>query len=175
MNYAYHGLPEQMIGTKLIPLSEMHAKNPELRAKYLEKYKGREDILERRIPLLDCLWNDVVQLLPVHPKKIFEQQQQLGLIAEIPPYSYYEIDIAALDPTKTVVYFKDAPGEENVTVQWLSDVDVASLNEIPPATIEYYKSLVGTGEQPFNYQFIPHIVTRDTVDITGTNIIVIDQ
>ncbi len=173
MQYVYHGLPEQMIGSELIPLNQMHRSHPELRDKYLEKYKGREEILERRIPILDCLWNDVVQFLPLHPQKVFELQAQLGIISEVAPYKFFEIDMSLLDPRKTVVFFKDAPGEENIIVKWLSDVDFASIQEIPPATIAYYKTLVGTGELPFNYQFIPHIVHMGPVGVSNTKIITI--
>ena len=171
MTYLYHGIPEDMKGDSLIPLNEMMSVDPELRAKYLEKYKGREEILERKIPLLDCLWNDVVQLLPLHPKKLFELQQQLGIVEEIPDYSYYQIDVSQLDPNKTVIYFKTAVGEENVTVKWLSDVNLDDLQNIPPATVDYYKSMTGTGEPVFNYQFVPHIVHKGKVDVSNAKII----
>ncbi len=125
-----------------------------------------EEILERKIPLLDCLWNDVVQLLPLHPLQLFELQKELGLITEIPDYKYYQIDVSALDPSQTVVYFKTAPGEENVTVKWLKDVQFEELQDIPEATRKYYESMVGTGEPVFNYQFVPHVVCRDTIDVS---------
>jgi len=175
MQYVYHGLPDQMMGNELIPLNQMHKKYPELRAKYLEKYKGRETVLERRIPLLDCLWNDVVQFLPLHPRKVFELQTRLGIIPKVPAYRFFEVDLSLLDPSKTVVFFKDAPGEENVNVKWLSDVDFASIQEIPPATIAYYNTLIGTGELPFNYQFIPHIVHMGNVDIASAAVITIGE
>jgi hypothetical protein len=171
MIYFYHGIPEDMKGDSLIPLKEMMSVDPELRAKYLEKYKGREEILERKIPLLDCLWNDVVQLLPLHPRKLFELQQQLGIVKKIPDYRYFQIELSQLDPTKTVVYFKTAPGEENVTVKWLPDVNLDDLQAAPPATINYYKSMVGTGEPVFNYQFVPHIVYKGTIDVSSAEII----
>jgi hypothetical protein len=167
----YHGIPEDMEGTELVPLNAMFAKRPDLHAKYLEKYKGREEILERKIPLLDCLWNDVVQLLPLHPRQLFELQQQLGLIAEVPRYRYFAIDAMTLDPEQAVVYFKTAPGEENVTVKWLTDVDLESLQNIPPATQGYYKSLVGTGEPVFNYQFVPHIVYKGSIDVSDASVV----
>ena len=143
----------------------------ETRNKNLEKYEGREEILERKIPLLDCLWNDVVQFLPLHPQKVFKLQKELGLITIVPPYKFYEIDASNLDPQKAVVFFKTAPGEENVQIKWLGEVDFASLREIPEATMAYYKTLVGTGALPFNYQFVPHIVYKGTIDISETNII----
>ena len=171
MTYVYHGLPEDMKGDVLIPLSQMHATDPELRDKYLEKYEGREEILQRKIPLLDCLWNDVVQLLPLHPKKVFECQMELGLIAELPDYKYFEVDLQQLDPEKTVVYFKTAPGEENVTVKWLKDVKLEELQEVPLATRRYYESLMGKDKPVFNYQFVPHIVYRGAVDVSTSHVV----
>jgi len=171
MNYFYHGIPEDMKGDCLIPLNEMLSVDPELRAKYLEKYKGREEILERKIPLLDCLWNDVVQLLPLHPNKLFVLQQELGIIDRLPDYRYFQIDPAQLDSSNTVVYFKTAPGEENVTVKWLADVNLDDLQDIPPATAEYYRSMIDTGEPVFNYQFVPHIIYRGTVDVSDAKVI----
>lgn len=170
MPYIYHGIPEDMKGSELIPLSKMLEVDPVLRAQYLEKYKGREEILERRIPLLNCLWDDVVQFLPLHPRKLFELQKQLGLITKIPDYNYYEINIEKLDPAKTVVFFKTAPGEEHVTVKWLKDVSLDELQDIPEATKEYYESMVGTGEPVFNYQFVPHILHKGTVDISSAQV-----
>ena len=169
--YFYHGIPEDMKGSELIPLNKMLEVDPRLRTKYLEKYKGREEILERKIPLLDCLWNDVVQLLPLHPRQLFELQKELGLITETPDYSYYQLDTNALDPLQTVVYFKTAPGEENVTVKWLRDVQLEELQEIPEATRKYYESMVGTSEPVFNYQFVPHILYQGTIDVSSARVI----
>ncbi len=169
--YCYHGVPEDLRGNQLIPLNEMMKVDAELRDKYLEKYKGREEVLERKIPLLDCLWNDVVQLLPLLPRKLFELQQKLGLITELPDYRYFRIDPSALDPDKTVVFFKTAPGDEHVTVKWLRDVDLTEIQDIPLATRGYYESMVGTGEPVFNYQFVPHIVYHGTIDISSAKTI----
>ena len=169
--YFYHGIPEDMKGSELIPLNKMLEVDPNLRAKYLEKYTGREEILERKIPLLDCLWNDVVQLLPLHPRQLFELQKELGLIPEIPDYKYYQIDTSTLDPSQTVVYFKTAPGEENVTVKWLKDVQIEELQAIPEATRKYYQGMIGTGEPVFNYQFVPHVVYQGTIDVSLARVI----
>lgn len=171
MTYFYHGIPEDMKGTELIPLNTMLEVDAELRAKYLEKYKGREEILECTIPLLDCLWDDVVQLLPLHPEQLFILQQKLGVVTDIPDYKYFQIDASKLDPAKTVVYFKTAPGEENVTVKWLSEVNLNELQGIPPATENYYKSMVGSSEPVFNYQFVPHIIYKGSIDIVEAKII----
>ncbi len=172
--FFYHGVPPELEGNELIPLTSMFAKRPDLHKKYLEKYKGREEILERKIPLLNCGWNDVVQLLPLHPQQLFELQKELGLIKEIPDYQYFQIDPDSLDPLKAVVYFKTAPGEQNVTVECLADVDLDDLQQIPTATTDYYRSMVGTGEPVFNYQFVPHIIYRGAIDVSSAKVIPID-
>lgn len=171
MPYLYHGVPEQMIGNMLIPLNQMHAVNPQLREEYLKKYKGREWVLQTKIPLLDCLWNDMVHFLPLHPNKVFSLQAELGFIPTMPPYKFFEIDLSILDSDKAAVYFKTAPGEENTEIKWLRDVDLAAIQEIPEATKNYYQSLVGTGELPLNYQFIPHILYKGSIDISKSRII----
>lgn len=175
MSFIYHGVPEQLVGTQLVPLNQMRDDMSDIREKNLKKYDGREEILERKIPLLDCAWNDVLQFLPIHPQKIFELQKSLGLISEIPNYRYYKIELETLDVNETVVFFKTAPGEENTEVKWITDVDVSDLQDIPDATTEYYKSLVGTKQPVFNYQFIPHIVHKGRVDIADLPIITLEQ
>lgn len=159
-----------MRGNELVPLSKMLEIDPELRATYLKKYKGREEILERKIPLLDCGWNDVVQLLPLHPLQLFKLQKHLGNIDAIPDYKYYKVDISKLDPAKTVVYFKTAPGEENTTVKWMKDVNLKHLQVIPKATQEYYANLVGKDEPVFNYQFVPHILYKGVIDVSSAGV-----
>lgn len=170
-NYIYHGVPKHMVGTKLIPLNEMPETMQSHRKKYLEKYQGREEILERKMPLLNCLWNDVVQFLPTHPREVFAKQVEMGIIPEIPPYRFYEIDIEQLEETKAVVFFKTAPGDENSYLKWLKDVDLTKLQGIPEETINYYGTVVETGELPFNYQFIPHLLYKGVVDISNSKII----
>lgn len=175
MLYFYHGVPDDMRGSKLVPLNEMLGLDSQLQAKYLEKYKGREEVLNRKIPLLDCLWNDVVQLLPLHPRQLFELQKELGLIHEIPNYRYFQIDPSTLDSQQAVVYFKTAPGDENITVKWLKDVDLEELQVVPRATRNYYESMIDAERPVFNYQFVPHVMYKGSVDVSGVRIIGIDK
>lgn len=164
-----------MAGNTLIPLNAMQTAQPKLYEDYTQKYAGREEVMRRTIPLLDCLWNDAVQFLPLHPQKVFELQHDMGLILEIPPYRFYQIPLELLDPEKTVVFFKTAAGEENTEVKWLNNVGFESLQTIPEATIDYYKSFVGSGELPFNYQFVPHLLYAGTVDISTSPIITLSS
>lgn len=169
--YVYHWVPDDMVGTELVPLNAMPEGMAGLRDKHLEKYKGREEVLQRHIPLLGCLWNDVVQFSPVHPRKVYEQQVALGIIPKVPAYKFYEIPASQLDPDKTVVFFKTGVGKGQEEFKWLKDVDLAELQDVPQQTIDYFRSVAGTGELPFNYQFIPHVVHKGNVDVSSSEII----
>ena len=62
-------------------------------------------------------------------------------------YKFFEIDLRLFDSEKAVIFFKSAIGEENIEVRWLKNVDLAAIQEILQATVDYYKMLVGTGER----------------------------
>lgn len=171
MNYVYHGVPETMFGNELVPLNAMRGDMEDIAKLHRQKYDGRESVMQRRIPLLNCLWNDVVQFLPVDPEKVFSLQVALGLLREIPHYRFYKIDISTIALDNTVVYFKDTPGEDSAHVKWLQDVDFSDLQTIPPATERYYRTLLGKDELPFNFQFIPHVLHQGNVDISQATVI----
>lgn len=86
----YHRIPEQLIGSTLRPLNLLREGAPDLHARYLQKYEGRESALRQRIPGLDCLWNDVIHFSPVHPFKIVEALVE----AELPhqPSRWFEVE-----------------------------------------------------------------------------------
>ena len=91
----------------------------------------------------------------------------------MPKYTFFEIDIHALEAEQTVVFFKDAPGDEHIKVRWLNDVELDDLQEVPEATIRYYESLIGKNEAPFDYQFVPHVLYKGEIDVSGAKIITI--
>jgi hypothetical protein len=163
MAYFYHAVPEQMIGNYLLPLSDMASIDPDLHEKYSAKYIDRMNVAKQKIPLLGCSWSDVVQLLPVNPRKIFELQVSMGIIPALPDYRYYQIDNGVLDQDNTAIFYKYQPGEGQYEL--LVDVDLSALDQVPAATEEYFKS-IPAGELPFNYQFIPHVLTSKPINIS---------
>ena len=75
MDYVYHMVPKEMKGEVLNSLNEMKLIHPELHKHYSKKYFNhpeRERLLLRRIPKLDCLWNNVIFLSPLHPYYVYE-------------------------------------------------------------------------------------------------------
>ena len=118
MTFVYHGVPENMMGEEILSLNQLRSANLSAYGKNIEKYKGREAVIERNVPLLNCKASDVINLLPFNPKKLFEE-----------------------------------------------------LQEIPVATKQYYKSMVSKKEAVFNYQFVPHVLTRGPINIKNCDVI----
>lgn len=171
MDYVYHAVPQEMNGTKIVPINILKQKNPELYESYLSKYKGREEIQAQTIPLFDCTWGDVVQTTSVHPQKIWDAQKEMGIDSPALPKEYYKIPINALDKEKTAIFLKDAPGEKYIQYKWLEDTDISSIQEVPPSTLVYYKMSALHGDTPFNFQFIPHVFYAGEIDVSGVEII----
>ncbi len=68
MIYLYHSVPKNLQGNILYPLNTLKEKHPEIYEQQVSKYVGREHMTQQRIPILDCLWNDVLHFSAVNPK-----------------------------------------------------------------------------------------------------------
>ena len=104
-HFVYHFKQKGMTGNTLIPLNEMKAEIPHVYEEQVKKYKGREFMLENRIPILDCFWNDVLHMSPINPQTIIDLWRKEGL------YEYaggpqqiecYKIPVQILNEQQTV-------------------------------------------------------------------------
>src|SRR5699024_2783222 len=99
-------VPKKMIGKKLVPLNKLKTKQAELYNEYAKKYYDhpeREKLLERRIPKLNCLWNDVNHFLPLNPTRIYNALKELGVNVKS-GISFYKIPILNLKHNKNAIY-----------------------------------------------------------------------
>ena len=60
MPFVYHIRSADFRGTTLYPLNRLRDRYPDVYEAQRAKYRGREWLLEARVPLLDVLWNDVI-------------------------------------------------------------------------------------------------------------------
>lgn len=105
--FAYHFKPKEMSGTRLIPLNQLREKMPKVYQAQVQKYKGREELMQVKIPLMDCLWNDVLHMSPINPQMILDTWRHEGLheFAGAPTnIEVYKIPTALLDESQTVCF-----------------------------------------------------------------------
>lgn len=171
MNYLYHRVPQNMKGETLYPLNRMKDIDPEIFSEHLKKYEGREFIMERQIPPLGCLWNDVLHLSAVHPQEIQKLLVEKG--SELKSRKFFEIDPYLLDKDKMTIYLypwgKRAFSAEDFTP--FDPDNVGKYAVIPEETERYYKETLEKDERPLLWHGIPHFLYYGPIDIKGMNII----
>lgn len=178
MNYLYHRVPQDLEGTILYPLNTLKEKYPKLYEKKTEKYVGREFIMQKRIPLLNCLWNDVLHLTAVHPQEIRQALIEAGK-KDILPMSFFQINPHSLKKEKTIIYlylhdYVSKKGEiqaENFTSY--DPENIAQYTLLPQETKDYYKEAVSKGDKVFLFHKVPHIFYKGTLDIAKMPIITV--
>ena len=162
----YHVRPDPLLGSALYPLNELRERHPEAFARARAKYEGREQVLEMRVPLLDCLWNDVLHLSPVHPAELVEALEAAGVTAD--RRRFLAIDAAELEPTLTVLFRNSTDREHRFDEgqwTWFDAAAVGGLARLPQATRDYYGECARAGTRPFLFGYVPHVLYRGSLDV----------
>ncbi|PYZ96644.1 group-specific protein [Alteribacter lacisalsi] len=181
MRYVYHMVPKTMIGAKLIALNQLKTNQEELYNEYAKKYNDhpdREKLLERRIPKLDCLWNDVIHFLPLHPFRVYSALRETGVHVK-DDVKFYKVPISNLKHNKNAFYlyskdlYNGPAAEMNREDIRLIDVEeYEELSSIPADTVHYYKEEHSKGNRRFGmFPYIPHMLSLGEVDVSDAEII----
>ena len=163
--YIYHQVPKSMIGTVLYPLNELKIILPEIYEKEAGKYLGREQVMNQRVPILDCFWNDVLHFSPVHPAILKQTLIDAGGDADL-TISAYQINVKLLDPDKTVIYLHSKKIQTLEEFIPFNTNILLTMADVPEFTKEYYRRSFEAGEKPLRFLRIPHILYKGSLDIS---------
>lgn len=176
MNYIYHLVPKNFTGTVLYPLNELMKHHPEVYTTHIKKYEGRQVLLERKIPILNCLWNDVLHFSPVHPQKIRAALFEAGF--EIKTLQWFEInpESIGINTQNTMIYLSPKREQGDFSVQ-VKDFELyepkklAEMSDIPAETMAHFKEAKEKKEQPFLFNHIPHVLFRGMLETENVKVI----
>jgi hypothetical protein len=171
MAHIFHFVPPNLTGSHLIPLNKMTSELPEIHKAEISKYAGREKILQRKIPKLNCLWNDVLHFSAVDPRLILERLIQLGF-GTFEGQQWYKVPVEMIAHLPTVVY--RAPSQPRADLS-LSEDDTEIFEAgrwhmpvtLPLEAERYFQKCVEDGTRPFPFQFIPHILVRGEIEVSN--------
>jgi hypothetical protein len=162
-----------MVGTVLYPLNELEDIDAQTWRQEREKYAGREQVLEKRVPPLNCLWNDVLHLSAVHPADIIAALGDAGL--EPLRTRFFEIDPVDLDASRTVVFVNDRASAANPPdgSQWMpfQPVALTELSTFNEASRRYYRECARGGTRPLLWGYLPQVLYRGSLDTRALRII----
>jgi hypothetical protein len=165
----FHFVPERMVGTVLYPLNALKDREPQLWRREVAKYKGREHVLEKSIPPLGCLWNDVLHFSVIHPSLVAGELKEVGI--DLPRRRFFEIDADALDPGRTLIFLNRSPegSHDSDESQWLpfDSARLVGLDQMSEATRRYYRESTALGQRPLLYRYLPHVLFRGQLETQG--------
>jgi hypothetical protein len=168
----YHRRPPNMRGSVLHPLNVLRQVMPDLYEHQRKKYTGREELLQQRVIPLNCLWNDVLHLSPVHPRKVAELASSEAVFWS--EADWFEIDATNFTADNTAIFrYTDISISTTIAADEFEVFDrskLPSLGEVPPLTKEYYRT-ADKGGKYFIFCGVPHILHRGSIDVEQAKII----
>lgn len=188
--YVYHLRRSNFVGGWIVPLNQMKEMKgfSEIYKQGIARYQGRERLLEYVIPTLNCLWNDVVFLSPLHPHYHYKAYQKIGFRPK--SLQFFKIPIEVLQGKRVTVWdwphyshypiYRQIPTFPEMNLSYF-DLDFSryqEMDEIPSDTSDYYQHEFNP-EHPeiypkLNWYRITHILCQDPIDLSDERITIIN-
>ena len=143
-----------------MPLNDLKKIYPEIYKKQVKKYEWRKETLEIKIPPFNCIWNDVIHMNPVHPKKMKKVLKKAGIELEFK--KWFKINPILLDKNLTIVSKDDY-------VKFRKK-DLKRYSKIKKLTIEYYNG-IKKGEIFLLFYGIPSVLYKGKLKIADLEVI----
>jgi len=166
MSFVYHGCPEIMKGSVLYPLNELRTRHPEVYRRALAKYEDHPDrakLPSTILPLLDCLWNDVLHCSPIHPPRLDDAWRAQG-VERVPRKTFFQIPVDRVGHHPVAVM----RGRE---LEWLNTACFQEITAVPAETVEWYRKLARQERFGAHFVGVPHILVKGPIDIEGVEIV----
>lgn len=182
--YLYHLCPLDLRDGTLYPLSALRERHPDLYARELGKWTGREAVLRYVVPHVDAAWADLVNLSMLDPRRLVELRGRLGVptsrllerrVVRIPAERLAGRSAARY--VSTAHWLNTRPGVAGAATepaaQDFSRFDAATYREpvdVPPAHERYLREQHALGEPALGFAFVPHVLVLGAVDLAGLDL-----
>lgn len=172
MEYIYHRVPKNMVGTILYPLNIIKGMYPDIYAEHIKKYEGREELLIVEIPPLQCLWNDVLHFTAVAPKNLKENLAKAEI--ELSSVPWFKIPVSLIEGEKSIAftYRRDISTIPNFKEYEPFDPKRMEIyRTVPKETIKYYEEKKRQNQRPLLFHLVPHILFKGQIETKGLEIV----
>lgn len=169
----YHIMPKHFLGPMLYPFNQLQEALPDVFAEQVTKYRGRDELLEYRIPFLDCYWDDLLHLSAIHPAQIRGAMEASGMAWKMNYWFEIDVEKLALNETNAAIFtapFRTQGAMQDQDFIPFNGERLQMLTSIPQQSYEYFNHAKAYDEHPFLFNYIPHVLYRGTLDTTATGV-----
>lgn len=170
----YHAVPESVVGGFLYPLNTLKKRSPNQYALHAAKYDWRKEVMERRIPVLNCLWNDVIHLTPISPLQIQAALKKAGYRGPFPT-KWFVIEAEMLPKGKTVLFLdlhRDFSREDFLPY---TPHNLEQHTHFPEKTLAYFRRMVAQGKAPLRFAGLPHVLYKGNLSIKKMRVVTLSE
>lgn len=157
-------------GDELLPLRVLGERYPDLYARHVAKYAGREHRLREWVIPLRCEWTDVVFFSPVDSAVLFDAMRAAG--RRVWGGAMWRVDASRLDPRRCCVrLMRVTPGARSADPGDEDDylpLTTATLRAVSQVTARALSRLRGLGpdEPSLPWGDVPHVLHRGPVPLS---------
>lgn len=160
MEYFYHLKPDKIYGSKLLSLSLLNNKFPEMSKQIIQSYGNRKNILNKEISTLNCKWKDVIFFSTLNPRLIFNALEVYGLLNDDVP-EILKFPIMALKG-KEYCFYQDSKEEfRNFQIN-----EYREETKLPNETRKYFAECAKNKENPLIFSGVKHILVKNELDLS---------
>ncbi len=178
--FVCHFQPPQMHGATLVPLNLLKSMHLETYEQEAKRYTGREKLMKRVIPILDCLWNDVIHLSPIHPQRVLDVWKQEGMISSQKKdavFPTFKIPVEKLIESQTVCFqsfnFVRGSYDSLLDKYWrFSSTEYREQVEVHDDQVRVWRANRDAKQMRFWYSHTMHILARQEIDVSDCEIVV---
>lgn len=171
--YFYHIKSKEFEGDLIYPLSTLKDKNLKKYKESIKKYNDRKDQLTTKIEMLNCEWQDCINLSTLNPCKIFELVFLLKLknwehdigreILKFPISVLKGKDFCLYDDEKD---FKKSEAYSKLTINSYKELD-----SVPIETTKYFADMKEKNEDPLIFSYVSHILLKGELNIKNAEVV----
>lgn len=134
---AFHILKDSFVGNTLYPLNDLKSLFPEIYFKELKKYEGREKLLEANNPVLNCLWNDVVQFSCLDPRVTMDAVKAYNQAYIGRKFKVFVLDLRKVNAELSCLFSpQDTPNKYDHSTEQYFDFNLKSFQNIKDVPFE---------------------------------------
>ncbi|KAF0124883.1 MAG: group-specific protein [Elusimicrobia bacterium] len=171
----YHIRQPDFKGTRLYPLNRLKTVYPDVYARCVKKYEGREWLTRAVIEYFDCIWNDVLHFSLMHPSLIYRGLSETGFDHHKVSREWFKIPLLDVLSPDAALYRNEEEDDKDGKVREfprdefepVTSARVKELSGMPDRNLRYYRRSFEKKRPPVMWGYAPHLLYKGELDVSS--------